>query len=218
MHLGLTEGDAHAQHRAFAIGPDADGDEHGAIEHAPAVADLFIAGVDDEVGAGFQRAGAPAFQLGVQAGGALADLGGTDGGPAELLDDGGDFAGGDALHVHLGQGQFECLLAAHAFFERAGIEGHVTAHLGNLKLDRTQAGGERFGFEAIGVTQAKVGAFSSWPVLMMTHDRVPLHRSASKRTFMRRLVALFGQELQDGVQEFRLFLVGHVIWFVGCVC
>ena len=55
-------------------------------------------------------------------GGALADLRGTDGVAAELFDDGGDFAGGDALHIHFGQGQFEGLLAADAFFQGVGIE------------------------------------------------------------------------------------------------
>ena len=37
------------------------------------------------------------MEFGVEAFGAVADLGGTDGRAAEFLDDGGDFAGGDAL-------------------------------------------------------------------------------------------------------------------------
>ena len=217
MHLGLTEGDAHAQHRAFAIGPDAQGDEHGAVEHAPAVADLFITGVDDEIGAGLQRTGAPAFQLGVEAGRTLADLGGTDGGAAEFLDDGGDFAGGDALHVHLGQGELERLLAAHALFEGAGIEVQVAAHLGDLEGEGTQAGGEGFGFEAIGVAGAGGGALVGLGLesggALVTHGFIDEEAQA----FGEALVALVGQELQDGVQEFRLFLVGHVVVFVGCV-
>ena len=53
----------------------------------------------------------------------MADLGGADGAAAELFDDGGDFAGGDALDIHFGQGEFEGLLAADAFFQGAGIEG-----------------------------------------------------------------------------------------------
>ena len=76
MNLGFAQGDADAQNAAFAIGTDAQGDEHGAIEHVSSLADLFIAGVHEDIAAGFDRPGAPAFQFGVEPGGALADLGG----------------------------------------------------------------------------------------------------------------------------------------------
>jgi hypothetical protein len=36
-------------------------------------------------------------------------LGGADGGAAEFLDDGGDFASGDALDIHFSEGELECL-------------------------------------------------------------------------------------------------------------
>ena len=67
------------------------------------------------------------MQLGVQELGTVANLGGTDGGAAKLLDDGGDFAGGDALDIHFGHGEFEGLLGAGAFFQGAGIEGGFAA-------------------------------------------------------------------------------------------
>lgn len=65
MRFGFTQGHADAQDRAFAVGPDAQGDEHGAIQHLAALADFFVAGIDKDVGAGFDRAIAPVFQFDV---------------------------------------------------------------------------------------------------------------------------------------------------------
>ena len=79
MHLGFAQGDADAKYGSLAIQPDAQGDEHGAVEQAAALADFFIPGVNEHVGETTQRTIAPGFQFGVQLGGALADLGGTDG-------------------------------------------------------------------------------------------------------------------------------------------
>jgi len=124
------------------------------------LADFFVAGVEEDIAAGFERAGAPGFQLHIQLGGALADLGGADGVAAELFDDGGDFAGGDALDIHFGAGQFEGLLAADALLEGGGIEVQIAAHLGDLKLDGPTAGSQGFGFEAIGVAEPSIGAFN----------------------------------------------------------
>ena len=42
--------------------------------------------------------------------------------------------------------------------EGAGIEGHVAAHLGDVKLDGAEAGGEGFVLVTVGVTLAGVGA------------------------------------------------------------
>jgi len=96
MHLGFAQGHADAQNGAFAIQPNAQGDEHGAVQQASAPADFFVTSVDENVRETAQRAIAPDFQFGVQRRGALADLGGTDGVATELFDDGGDFAGGNA--------------------------------------------------------------------------------------------------------------------------
>src|SRR5438876_410337 len=120
MDFGFTEGDADAEDGALAVRVDAQSDQDGAIEQLAVVADLFVTGINDQVRASSEGAVAPTFQFGIQLGGAVTDLGGTDGGAAELLDDGGDFAGGDALDVHFCQGQFEGLLTAAAFFQGAG--------------------------------------------------------------------------------------------------
>src|SRR5512137_1002126 len=100
MDLGFTEGDADTQDGAFTFGVDAQGDEDSTIQELAPVPDLFVAGIEHEVGKGRQGAGAPGVELDIELGGALTDLGRADGGAAELLDDGGDFAGGDALDIH----------------------------------------------------------------------------------------------------------------------
>ena len=112
VHFGFTERDTHAEDDPLAFGGDAQGDEDGAVAELAVVADFFVAGIQDQIGTGTQRAVAPFLKFGVEEFGTVADLGGTDGGATEFLDDGGDFAGGDALDIHFGQGQLEGLLGA----------------------------------------------------------------------------------------------------------
>ena len=111
MGFGFTKGDAHAEDGALARGGDAQGDEDGTVAELAVVADFFVAGVEDQIRTDSQRTVAPLLQFGVEAFGAVADLGGADGGAAEFVDDGGDFAGGDALDIQFGQGEFERLKA-----------------------------------------------------------------------------------------------------------
>ena len=200
MHLGFAQGHTDAENGALAIEPNAQSDEHGTVQQAAALTDLLVTGVDEHVRKTAQWAIAPGFQFSVQLGGTLADLGGTDRVAAELLDDGGDFAGGDALDVHLGKRHFERLLAADAFFERVGIELQIAAHLGDIELDRADARGQRFGFEAVGVALAGVSALVG---LGLEGVRAfPDHRFIDEqaKTFGEAFGALFGQQLQDGVQ------------------
>ena len=125
---------------------------------AATVADLFVAGIEDDIGEDTEGPGAPACQFGIEACGAMADVGGGDGGAAEFFEDGGDFARGDALHVHLGESELESLLAADALFESGGIEVEIAADLGDGKGDGAKAGGESLRLEAIGVAGAGLGA------------------------------------------------------------
>ena len=56
------------------VGVDADGDQHGAGDDAAAVADLFVAGVEDHVAEGRPAGGSARPQLVVEQGGSAADL------------------------------------------------------------------------------------------------------------------------------------------------
>jgi hypothetical protein len=211
MHLRFTEGDAHAEDGALAFGRDAQGDEDGAVAELAVVADFFVAGIEHQIGTGCQRPVAPFLEFGVQEFGAVADLGGTDGGAAEFLDDGGDFAGGDALDVHFGQGKFESLLGTDAFFQGAGIEVGVAPDLRDAEGDGADAAGEGLGFVAVGVTLACVGAFVGLGLedLMAFDAHGFVDEDADP--FGEAVVALLSQKLQDVVQEFRIGVVGHVV-------
>ena len=218
MDLGFAQGDADAQDGAFAIRADTQGDEYGAIEDLSSLTNLFIAGVNEDIAAGFDRPGAPAFQFGVEPGGALADLGGADGVAAELFDDGRDLAGGNALDVHFGQGQFEGLFTADALLEGGGIEVQIAAHLRDLELNGTAAGDEGFGFETIGVAQAGVGAFIGLGLeglgTLLAHGFIDEQADALGEAAGAFLI----EQLQNGVQKFRIAVVGHFGIDVGCVC
>jgi hypothetical protein len=84
------------QNGAVAGGGDTRREKDGAVAELAVVVDLFIAGIEEKVGTLSQRAVAPFLEFGVEEFCAITDLGGADGGAAKLLDDGGDFAGGDA--------------------------------------------------------------------------------------------------------------------------
>ncbi len=107
--LGFTEGDTDAQNGAMAAGGDAQREKDGTVAELAVVADLFVAGIEDKVGALAQRAVAPFLEFCIEKFGAITDLGGADGGAAEFLDDSGDFTSGDALDIHFSEGELECL-------------------------------------------------------------------------------------------------------------
>ena len=218
MDFGLAEGDADAEDGALTILPDPDGDENGAIQKLPALADLFVSGVQDHVGIASQRAITPRLEFEIELGGAGADLGRADGMAAEFLDDFGDFAGGDSLDIHLGEGEQEGFFAAGSFFESTGIKIHAVADLRNTEQKGANAGGEGFGFESIGTPQAilatLVGAGLQDGGAFLNHGLVDEQAQALGKaggTFG-------GEELQNGCQKLRIKLVGHVCVFVGCVC
>ena len=59
MDLGLAESDADSENGALAVGADTQGDENGAVDEMAAEADLFVAGVDEDIGGWPERSGAP---------------------------------------------------------------------------------------------------------------------------------------------------------------
>ena len=188
---------------------DAQGDEDGAVAELAVVADFFVAGIEHQIGTGSQRPVAPFLEFGVQEFGVVADLGGTDGGAAEFLDNGGDFAGGDALDVHFGQGQFEGLLGTEAFFQGAGIEVGVAPDLRDAEGDGADAAGEGLGFVAVGATLASVGALVGLGLEDLMAFDVHGFVDEDAEPFGEAVVALLSQKLQDVVQEFRIGEVGH---------
>jgi hypothetical protein len=218
MNFGFAQSDTDAEEGAFAVGADAQGDEDGAVEKLAVLADFFIAGIQDEIGKGGEGAGAPFLEFRVEELGALADLGGTDGRAAELFDDGGDFAGGDALDVHFCQREFEGLFGAAALFEGGGIKLQAAADLRDVEGDGAEAGGEGFVFEAVGVTRAGFGALVRLGVEGLGALRAHGLIDEEAEAFGEALGALFRDELQDGVQEIRIGAVGPVWFEVGCVC
>ena len=128
---------------------------------------------------------------------------------AELFHDGGDFASGNALDIHFRQGQLEGLFAAEAFFEGAGIEVQIAAHLRDLELDRADARGEGLGFKAVGVALAGVGALVGLGLerlgAFLAHGIIDQEADALGQA----AGAFFIEQLQNGIQEFRIALVGH---------
>ena len=158
------------------------------------------------------------MEFGVEELGAVADLGRTDGGTAEFLDDGGDFAGGDALDVHFSHGEFERLLGADAFFQGAGIEFRFTPDLRDAEGDGADAAGEGFGFVAVGVALAGVGALVGLGLEDMMAFDAHGFVDEDAEAFGEAVVALVSQELQDVVQKFRIGVVGHGVLDVGWVC
>ncbi len=119
---------------------------------------------------------------------------------AELFDDGRYFAGGDALDIHFCQRQLEGLFAADAFFQGVGIELQIATHLRDFELNGADAGGEGFGFEAVGVTLAGVGAFVGLGLervaAFLAHGFIDEQADAFGET----AGALFIEELKDGIQ------------------
>jgi hypothetical protein len=216
--LGLTEGGADAQNGALALRIDSQGDQDGAIDQAATLADFLIPGVQDQIGERSQGSRPPGLEFDVELGGALADLSGTDRTATKLFDDRGDLAGRNALNIHLGQGQLEGLLAANALLEGRGIELQSRTDLGHPEGDVAHAGGEGLGLETIGQALAAIGALVGLGLqdggALAAHGFIDEQADA----FGEALMALFGEELQDGVQEFRVGGVGHAGSEVGCVC
>lgn len=130
---------------------------------------------------------------------------------AELLHNGRDFAGGNALDVHFGQREFQGLFTANALFERRGEELNIAPDLRDAEGDRPQAGGQCLGFEAIGVSLA---CFDALVRLRLEHLTAFLaHGFVDQKAdaFGQALGAFIGEQLQNGLQEFRIGLVGHVV-------
>ncbi len=197
-----------AQDRALAVGRDADRDQHGTIDDAAAVADFFVAGIEDQVRCRAQRPIAPDFQLGIEQLGRPADLHAGHVAAAELAGDLGHFAGGDALHVHLGQGQLQGPLATFAAFERRRVELDA-AGLGHLQVQLAEAAGDGLGLEAVGIAASRLGALVRTGAqhcgAFELHGFVEQGFECLSHAFE----SVLGQEVDNFVAGVRLIVVGH---------
>ena len=147
VDLGLGERDAHPEDRPLTLRVDPDGDQDRTRADLAAVADVLVAGVQDQVGRLADRAAPPLLQLGIQRLGGPADLGAGDLQAAELLGDGGDLAGGDALDIHLGHGQLQGPLAPDPLLQGRGVELDAPG-LRDLDGQRPDPGVDGLGLEA----------------------------------------------------------------------
>ena len=208
VDLGLGERDAHAQDRASAVGRDADRHQHGTIDDAAAVADFFVAGVEDQVGRRAQRPIAPDFQLGIEQLGRPADLHAGDVAAAQFAGDLGHLARGDALHVHLGQGQLQGPFAAFAPFERRRIELDA-AGLRHLQVQLAEAAGDGLGLEAVGIAASRFGALVGSGA--EHRGAFELHGFVEEgfECLGHAVESVLGQEVDNFVAGVRLIVVGH---------
>ncbi len=85
VDFGLRQRDAHAENGSPSFGRDADGDQHGAGDDRSAVANLLVAGVEDQIRRLAQRAVPPGRQFLVEQGRGAAHLDAADVQPAQFL-------------------------------------------------------------------------------------------------------------------------------------
>lgn len=108
MHLGLREGCRHSEDHTLSIVPAyADGGEDCAVLHGAANTNFDVSSIDYKVGDLGQWSCAPEFKSLVEFSSQSGDLSGAHFGSAQLLHHFGHAPGGDALQVHLGDGDFE---------------------------------------------------------------------------------------------------------------
>jgi len=160
VDFGLRGGDLAAEHPALAGSFDADGDQDCAIDDAAFQTHFLVAGIEKEVGHLTQGSFPPGFEPLVEPGRGAAHLGGRQRnlGPKQTLQDVDDAAGGDALHIHLGQGEIDRLVGAGALLQGGGIKVAGT-HLRHLESHFAQPGEHGLGLETVGVIAPGCGAF-----------------------------------------------------------
>jgi len=157
VDLGLGERDGASEHDAPARpGRDPEGNESRTGANMVIDTDLGVGGVEDEEGdLLLDGPGAPGLEHLVEFLVGPADFARGDLEAAELFHDCGDFSGGDALKIHLGdgcpEGDFRTLTALQG--RRVERSGGVP-DLRNLDNAFTEPGTDGLGFEAVGVSIA----------------------------------------------------------------
>lgn len=143
-------------------------------------------------------------------GGAATDPCGANQGPAELLRDASDVAGGDALDIQLLQGEFEGLFAAHAIVWGVGVEAGISTELRDVEGDEIVPCVDGLGLVAVAVAIGGFGALVGLGVenlgAFVAHGSIDEQPGALGEAFG----AVFVDELQEAIEELRLGLVRHV--------
>jgi hypothetical protein len=210
VHFGFAERTAGSQNVAPAGLVDANGHEHRAIPQAAIDADLFEAGIQNEVGESSQRPIAPGLELGVEILDGATDLGAGNLKAAKAGEDFVDLAGGDALDIHLGHGKQQRLIGAAIAFEGGGIKFDVAADLRDVEVESAEGGVEGSRFEAVGVAFARgsalVGEGFKGSGALHKHGFV----QEGLKDFREGAGAFLGKELEEVLKEGILSLrVGH---------
>jgi hypothetical protein len=172
------------------------------------LANLLIPRIEDQVFDLAQRPGAPGFEFLVERSGGAADLAAGDLAAAEFLDDLGHLPRGDALHVHLGQGQRERFLAPHAALQRPRIKLHPP-DLRHRQFEFADPRLDMLGLETVRLALALVAALvRRGAQRLLTLD---LHALVEQHLHRRghAVEALLGQRLENLVETRRIHAVGH---------
>jgi hypothetical protein len=157
---GLTIGEFDADDASASLPIDADGDEDGARADDAILADLLIAGIDDEVRIlGLEALASEALEFLIEARVEVADGAGAKLVAAELLAHGLDLSSRDALDIHLDESSHESLLTALITLENLGAETAL-AVLRNAKLHGADTSDEFARIIATAIAEAAIGALA----------------------------------------------------------
>ena len=170
--FGLREGGRDAEDAPPALGLHADGREDGGVAHDAALADLLVSGVKKEIANLSELARSPRLELLVEQGSGPADLGGGQALQAELRHHLRRVARGDALDVHLRDGEHHRARGAPPALQGLGEERLLAAAaLGDAQRERAGRRVHGLRLVAVGIAPARLGTLvePSAEVLLALH-------------------------------------------------
>src|SRR5512142_1834172 len=203
-----------AEHAPSPVRPDANSGEQGGIADHAAVAQLLVAGVEEEIVDLAQRPAAPGSEFLVQQSGSSADLGRRQALQAELGHHLGGIAGGDALHVHLGDRQHHRSRGSAPTFQRLRIERLVNSGgLGDVDGHRSCRGIDCLALVAVGMA-APIGVAFVQPG---PEEALPLQAHSEieqRREHLRHPLRAFGDELFHESGHDRILGLRHPVFLL----